>query len=245
MAYPALITKLFGTGADFAAGRLKTATPVGDGDAVNKAYLDDLRYDLCEFYFFRHPTLRPGFRACQGGLLTGAATLYPVAWDYLQTTAGQLLCKTETQWQAMSTAIWATLADGTTVGWNGIGGVPYFVQDLNAGTLRMPDIRGMTPEAAGFDSLDVAGVHGDGTRKIQGSWITGWANQFIPTISHSGVAYTPGSVSANMVNPISSSVSTQTYVAGIDSSRTTPTANKIQTRAWGALACAYLGQPAS
>jgi hypothetical protein len=38
MAYPALITKLFG--ADFLAGRLKTAPPVADGDAVNKAYVD-------------------------------------------------------------------------------------------------------------------------------------------------------------------------------------------------------------
>jgi hypothetical protein len=30
-----------------------------------------------------------------------------------------------------------------------------------------------------------------------------------------------------------------------NSERVVPTANKNQTRAWGALACAYLGQPAS
>jgi hypothetical protein len=30
-----------------------------------------------------------------------------------------------------------------------------------------------------------------------------------------------------------------------DSARVVPTANKVQPRAWGALACVYLGQPAS
>lgn len=33
----------------------------------------------------------------------------------------------------------------------------------------MPDVRGMYPEAAGFDSLGVGGVHGDAIRNIQGN----------------------------------------------------------------------------
>ena len=88
---------------------------------------------LGEFYYFRHPSLRTGFAPCQGGILANAVTQHPEIWAYLQTAEGQLLLKTEAEWQAMSTATWATLADGTKVGWNGIGGVPYYVQDLATG----------------------------------------------------------------------------------------------------------------
>ena len=34
----------------------------------------DNRYELCEFYYFRHPTLKPGFMPAHGGLLENAAT---------------------------------------------------------------------------------------------------------------------------------------------------------------------------
>ena len=39
------------------------------------------------------------------------------------------------------------------------------MQDLNTGSLRLPDLRGMYAEAAGFDSLGAGGVHGDGGRE--------------------------------------------------------------------------------
>jgi hypothetical protein len=115
----------------------------------------DHRYPLCEFFYWRHPDIKEGFEAAQGGLIANAATKYPEAWAYLQTTSGAKLKKTQAEWTAMTNATWATLADGTTVGWNGIGGAPYFVQDLSAGSLRMPDLRGMYAEAAGYDSLGV------------------------------------------------------------------------------------------
>ncbi|MDR2572783.1 MAG: hypothetical protein LBC94_00310 [Desulfovibrio sp.] len=126
------------------------------------------KYDLAEFYYFRHPSLKPGFQPAQGGLVQNAATLYPDIWAYLQTSSGQVLCKSEPEWQAMTTAIWHTNADGTTVGWDGIGGAPFYVQDLGAGTLRLPDIRGMYAEAAGFDSLGVGAVDGDRMRQMEG-----------------------------------------------------------------------------
>ena len=52
-------------------------------------------YELCEFYHFRQPVLRPGFQPAQGGLLANAAEQYPDAWAYLKTAEGQRLCKTE------------------------------------------------------------------------------------------------------------------------------------------------------
>ena len=230
--------------------------PTAEGSADYWRQLDtsgkrqENRYELCEFYSFRHPTLRPGFQPAQGGVLQNAAEQYPEAWAYLQTAEGQKLCKTEVDWQAMSTATWYTLADGTKVGWEGIGGVPYYVQDLNTGSLRLPDLRGMYAEAAGFDGLDAGGVHGDGSRPITGSV----NNEGIPdTPAHFGATvWQRNEVGAlyqdgNHGNFFSGGVvgeygSTYLY---FDSGRVAPTAAKTQPRAWGALACCYLGQRAS
>lgn len=199
------------------------------------------KYDLCEFYFFRHPTLKPGFQPAQGGLLANAATLYPEAWAYLQTAEGQLLCKTESEWQAMTTATWATLADGTKVGWNGIGGAPFYVVDTANGTLRLPDLRGMYAEAAGFDSLGVGDSHGDMMRKIEGTigyaanghWVQGKTSKAF------AITYTPNMGSSLMLDDI-----TRDYTASFDSSRVVPVGTVNKTRAWGALVCCYLGAPA-
>jgi len=224
---------------------LAAALAAHEGDTdnpheVTAETIDAARIFLCEFYFFRHPTLRPGFQPAQGGLLENAAALYPEAWAYLQTAEGQLLCKTEAEWQAMTQAIWHTNADGSQVGWNGIGGAPFYVQDLAAGTLRLPDIRGMYAEAAGFDSLGVGGVHGDAIRNITGSvqaanngfGMQGPSGAFNVSESFSvgGHADVPGAFFKMFL---------------INASRRVPVAAKNQPRAWGSLACVYLGRPAS
>lgn len=202
-------------------------------------------YELGEVYYFRHPTLRPGFQPAQGGLIANAATLYPEAWAYLQTTEGQLLCRSEAQWQAMTTAIWHTNADGSTVGWDGIGGAPYYVQDLVAGTLRVPDVRGMYPEAAGFDGLAVGGVHGDGIRNATGSLFTILPNGGYNNFAGEGVFYATTFTGKINNNASSGGIgSTYPFQGNFDLSRGLPVANKNQPRAWGALACVYLGRPA-
>ena len=213
------------------------ATTATGGSIDGRVSVNSLSYDLCEFYYFRHATLKTGFQAAQGGLITGAATKWPEAWAYLQTTAGKTLCKTEAQWQALSTAIWATLADGTTVGWNGIGGAPWYVIDTAAGTLRLPDLRGMYAEASGFDSLGVGGVHGDAIRNITGrAWMGAYGN--------------PSNSTGALFSELSGTVkgydgTTNAGYMNLDVSKVVPTGNKVAPRAWGALACAYLGQPAS
>ena len=217
--------------------------PTAEGSADYWRQLDtsgkrqENRYELCEFYSFRHPTLRPGFQPAQGGVLQNAAEQYPEAWAYLQTAEGQKLCKTEVDWQAMSTATWYTLADGTKVGWEGIGGVPYYVQDLNTGSLRLPDLRGMYAEAAGFDGLDVGGVHGDGGREDK--WGFSVIDGYI--LGASGSVISSGSGLAQNVTSIARGNGTVTHT----SSRVWPLANKFQGRAWGSLACVYLGKPVS
>jgi hypothetical protein len=217
---------------------LKAIIDIIDARAVQYDISQTLDYFLC-WHIFKgiHPSAKSGMVPVNGTLLTDAATLYPQAFAYLQTGEGQLLCTTESAWQAAHAAYWATLADGSTVGWQNIGGICKYVLDANAGTIRVPDLRGMTDEVAGYDTLDVAGVHGDATRNVTqswGDWLEGPHNQ--------GIAYT----GANSYNIIATAGGT--YLARkvlVNFSRSLPTANKFQTRAWGALACVYLGQPAS
>ena len=205
-------------------------------DASGKYTATTRPFILGEFYYFRHPSLRTGFAPCQGGILANAVTQYPELWAYLQTAEGQLLLKTEADWQAMSTATWATLADGTKVGWNGIGGVPYYVQDLATGTLRLPDLRGMYAEAAGFDSLGVGGVHGDMIRNIVGSGVsyrsTTAAMGAIEMLA--GTGWNTGRAENDIYM----------YNSRLNIARVVPTGSANKPRAWGALACCYLGQPA-
>ena len=197
-------------------------------------------YIIGEFYTFRHPIVRVGFEPAQGGVIQNAATKYPDAWAYLQTTEGQLLCKTEAQWQAMSTAVEYTLADGTTVGWNGIGGVPFYAPNTATGELKLPDLRGMYPEAAGFDSLDVGGSHLDAQRQLFGEF--GLTNLIGIMTNATGCTgpFTTGSAPRSIgITAVTGSA----YPVRFDSSRVAPSAAKNQPRAWGALACVYLGAP--
>ena len=213
-------------------------------DASGKYTATTRPFILGEFYYFRHPSLRAGFAPCQGGILANAVTQHPEIWAYLQTAEGQLLLKTEAEWQAMSTATWATLADGTKVGWNGIGGVPYYVQDLATGTLRLPDLRGMYAEAAGFDSLGVGGAQGDAIRNFASALVLSdriYASTDGATTT--GALYM-SNIRSSRPFPRDGSASYSGGDLSLDPSRKVPTAAKNQPRAWGALACCYLGQPA-
>lgn len=234
---------------------LQTNGPGTDGGVrepvENNGYWEGLipdtkpdQFVIGEFYYFRHPVLRPGFQPAQGGLVENAVTLYPSAWEYLQTYEGRMLCKTEAEWQAMTTATWHTNADGTKIGWNGIGGAPFYVQDLAAGTLRMPDLRGMYAEAAGFDSLGVGGARGDEIRDIPGSFCS--ADEGDTGTEKSGPNNVSGAFGLQLGNGTyvsDASVYADRYRIALMPSRVVPTGPVNAPRRWGALACAYLGQP--
>lgn len=218
------------------------------GDALTRedvqAMIEASRYSLCEFYFFRHPDLRPGFELADGRLLENASILYPEAWAYLQTEHGQKLCKTENEWQDMTKAVWHTNADGTEVGWDGIGGAPFFAMHLETGALRLPDLRGMYAEAAGFDGLAVGGVHGDAVRPVTGTHFFGQdADVVAAAYQHPTGAFVYGGKTSDNLGNLSliSHANSSWMPLQIDSSRVVPTANKNQPRAWGALTCVYLG----
>lgn len=193
-------------------------------------------YEICEFYHFRKPTLRPGFQPCQGGVIKNAATKYPEAWAYLQTEEGQLLCKSEAEWQAMTKATWGD--ESFKASWNGIGGAPYFVQNLDAGTLRMPDLRGMF--ACATDArLGVGEVRGDTIRHAAGSGSGFCVNG-------------PASISTDLIFQNRQSIGA--YSRGNDGfyyglkfvlGNGLPSGDVISPKSYGVLTCAYLGQPAA
>ena len=194
-------------------------------------------YLLGEFYTFRHPSLRRGFAPANGGLFTNAAIIYPEIWAYLQTSEGQQLCKSEVQWQDLSKKAYYTLPNGK-VGFGGIGGVPWYVQDLAAGTLRMPDLRGLYAEIAGFDSLEPGGVHIDCIRNI-----TSYVN-FETRVAGADGAIRPAGYGSYWEG------GTQlggAYTDGfeLNAGLQVPVGVAIKPRGYGALGCCYLGQPSA
>ena len=125
--------------------------------------------------------------------------------------------------------------------------MPYYVQDLGTGTLRLPDLRGMYAEAAGFDSLGVGGTHIDMVRNIPGSFggLGGTQNTASVVGAASG-AFVRSDYQSAIQAPGQSGQSGAGYRGvSIDPSRVVPTGAANKPRAWGALACAYLGQPAA
>ena len=208
------------------------------------AMIEASRYTLCEFYYFRNPLLRPGFEKAEGALLENAAILYPEAWAYLQTPEGQALCKTEEEWQAMTQAVWHTNADGTEIGWDGIGGAPFYAPNLETGALRLPDLRGMYAEAAGFDGLEVGGVHGDAMRRTLGTigmGALGFGSGPNPIDDGYREDEVDGPFRAYKHMGTTNMGGNSSWSVRIDTQLTMPTGNANKPRAFGVLPCVYLG----
>lgn len=213
-----------------------TITIAPDGTiSVDKFAIDHLG----EFRFFWSQKLRPGYMPCYGGVIDDCAEKFPQIWEYLQTEEGQDLCVTEAEWQARVNSNWHTNADGTVVGWGGIGGCARFVQDLDAGTLRMPDVRGCLPEAVGGpDSPNVGFCQGDGIRNISG----GQSTFNVIHRQTTGLFYSANNATQSYGYP-NVSDSTTAWGFAMNASRVVPTASVNRPRTFGVLPCAYLGIP--
>lgn len=194
----------------------------------------DLKYDVGQYYWFEDDLARPGLFSCLGGVITNFSTRYPSAAAYFETEHGKKRLITKAEYDALHVHVWHTNADGSKVGFQGIGGVNGFVWDKAADTLTLPDLAGMSPEMIG-DGLDLGESQGDAARRTVGSFQAGDASTNVtgPFFwSQNGTAtVASGSAPWNVVK--------------FDTYRTGPVGPKNQTRAWGSLCCVYLGQPAS
>ena len=191
--------------------------------------------------FFEDEQPRPGYVPCMATTISNFSTTYPEMAAYLSTPYGATRLVTLAQYNALHTATWATLADGTTVGWNGIGGVTKFVWDKAADTLKMPDLQEMFRSSTGA-SLGVGEVHGDQARRIYGA--AGFSTNATWSYRNLRGVITYVSDGAGNIVPDSAVGGTGQTSFVVDSSRTTPVGATNKPRGWGALACCYLGQPA-
>ena len=90
---------------------------------------------------------------------------------------------------------------------------------------------------AGYDSLGVGGVHGDMIRNIMGVLAV------IDYASAVGVTATGAFALDKYTNGPPSTDSASGYQASFSASRVGPVGSANKPRAWGALACCYLGTP--
>ena len=191
-------------------------------------------YPIGQYTWFEDELVRPGFKPCNANVISAFAATYPQMAAYLSTTHGtKRLFASLAEYEAAHNAVWATLADGSQVRWNNIGGAAKFWWNKAADTLLMPDLTGMLREMAGYDSLGVGGVDGDRVRKttgLIGTLVGSPAGAFLSTSQTNNRDYPAGTSICGNVN--------------MDTSRIVPTGNAAAPRRWGALACCYLGQPA-
>lgn len=189
-----------------------------------------------EFRNFYERSPLPGWAIRNGALLVAANQTVPHLWAALQKPENAWKCKTQAEWAAMSQA----------QPWTGIGGAPYFVIDVNAKTIRLPDTRGMYTEDAGFDGLEVGGVHGDAIRNITGQHFFGQDADLragAGTVRNPTGAFAYGGIARDSVNNLSwgNSSDNSWYSFLLDVSRVVPTANVNRPRAFGSLPCVYVG----
>lgn len=189
--------------------------------------------------FFEDEMPRPGYVECNAGVVSNFSVKYPEMAAYLETPWGQSrLVSSLAEYEALHTAIWHTNADGTTVGWQGIGGVAKFWWDKVADTLKMPDLQDMFQGAAG-PSLGVGEGRGDIIRDIIGSFSL--LDHMIIGPTTTG-AFSVSGAAGGAPSGSAGSGYAQLLMAASD---VVPTGPTNAPRRWGALACAYLGQPAS
>jgi len=214
------------------------AVQLPDLEQVVRAMVYDARYEIGQVYWFDDEQPRPGMLPCLGGVVEGISQ-YPRIIEYLQTPWGQARCVTQAEWDDLHVATWHTNADGSKVGWEGIGGVAKFVWDQQADTLRLPDLAGMMPEMIGHDSLGVGDADGDRVRDIVSS-MTGrlWGQ----AADWGGAMYRTQAVADSLG---SGTAGNSRYSFAFAASRVVPTGPANAPRRWGSLACVYLGRPAS
>lgn len=190
-------------------------------------------YPIGQYVWWEDTLVRPGFKPANANIISDFAATYPQMAAYLSTAHGASRCFASlAQYEAAHNATWATLADGSKVGWDNIGGVAKFWWDKSADTLLMPDLTEMTRFMAGT-APGVGDVQGDAIRDIEAFLYLQWWNV-------SGALYNK---STSLSNRAGTGNGSKEGTIGFAASRVVPTAPKNQVRSWGALACCYLGVP--
>ena len=196
-------------------------------------------YPIGQYTWWEDGLVRPGFQPANANIVSNFAATYPQMAAYLSTAHGANRCFASlAEYEAAHAATWATLADGSKVGWENIGGVAKFFWNKSADTLLMPDLTEMTRFMAGA-SLGVGAVQGDAIREIYGD-ISGAITYLARN--------TTGTAVFNVTDGLPQGQGGGSGGWGgvaFRASRVVPVGSANAPRRWGALACCYLGQPTS
>ena len=184
------------------------------------------------FQTFYEQTPPKGWKVRTGAVLNDAEAQFPDLWAALKSPSNSWKVKTLAQWTALSTAA------------GGVGGVPFFVLDNAAKTIKLPDTRGDYERGAGSTYLSAVGAwHEDAIRNITGGPLTTLSASFTgkPTLRWEG---------ALGITAVGSRTSAQdgsngsySFSLGFDASKDSNvlTAPENRTRAFAVLPCVYVG----
>ena len=204
---------------------VKGASGIGLVSAEQLGFLGNSLVYPSAFHSFYEQTPPPGWKVRNGAVLANADVAFPELWEALQEPRNAWKCKTLAQWTALSTAA------------EGVGGVPFFVLDKTAKTIKLPDTRGDYERGAGSSYLSTVGNwHGDAIRNITGSiqevcdsrnglygsWKIGRSSQRTTLDNTSSGSYYKCSVSFSAATQV-------------------PTAEENRPRSFGTLPCVYVG----
>lgn len=175
---------------------------------------------LSEFKDFFEQRPPKGWAVRDGSILQDADTAYPALWTYLRKEENTWKCKSQADWTALSTAA------------GGIGGVPFFVLDEAAKTIKLPDTR--TDHIYGNVGDSIGKWENDAMRNI-----TAWFyNNIIDFSNCGGIFYASGH--ANIIQTFNPS-GYANHQINLDASRAVPTAAQFRPRRIGLLPCVYVG----
>jgi hypothetical protein len=137
----------------------------------------------------------------------------------------------ENAWKLKTLAQWQTLNNAAP--FSGVGGAPYFVLDVSAKTIKLPDTRNMVMTDAGT-LISVGASQGDASQNISGSFPSGGrpaGNSGAFTVSQEQIV--------NMTASLSGSEAYMTIT--LNAANQIRTATETRPKRFGGLGCVYIG----
>lgn len=175
---------------------------------------------ITEFRNFFEQVPFGGWAIRNGGVLTNADIAYPALWEALHSSKYAWKCITLEEWIAKSDAA------------GGVGGVPFFVVDDIAKTIKLPDSRGDYERGAGSSFLlNVGDWHPDAIRDITG--------QFEALYTGSTGAFKDGTREISWQG--SGTPTYQGSRVSFAASEVVPTAGENRVRGYALLPCVFVG----
>lgn len=240
-ATPVLVSGVAPEPGNLAKGQIYTLKYSGSAWQIMAGMAED---KIGQTAWFEDTRPRPGYVTLNGCVIEEFAAHWPQMAVYLATEYGQQRCFASlAEREAAHVAIWHTLASGATVGWAGLGGVTRFFWDEEADCCYMPDLRGMIRTMAGDGVVapNMGEGMGDCVRRVTGSFQTGGSgSNSIDIASANGVFYRSGAGYYVDNDPPEKQ---RNNCVTHDNFRVVPTGAANIPRSWGALVCAYFGQP--